>query len=200
MKHTTVLHPPHSPSRLSNDSGIDVRVRENFGSNTISVQNHIIGASDHDSKNHSANEICLRTIPVRVRGKDLHEVIAAYALLDNGSDITLCDHKLPQHLGVEGKPRNVLTTQQKKDSPRYCLEVELSIESIQGDSSLKIPKAWTIDHLNISENSIPRPDDPNSWPHLSDIKFPELADKQVSLLIACHIPEAFWAMDEGCGS
>ena len=86
-----------------------------------------------------------------------------------------------------------------KDSPQKGLEVQLSIESIHGDSSLEVPKAWTVDHLNISESSIPKHGDVNSWPHLSDIEFPELKSKEVKLLIGCNVPEAFWVMDEKRG-
>ena len=39
----------------------------------------------------------------------------------------------------------------------------------------------------------------NSWPHLSDIEFPELKSKEVKLRIGCGVPEAFWVMDERRG-
>ena len=92
---------------------------------------------------------------MRVRDKHLDKVVE--------SDVTLCDRSLVEQLELERKPRNVfLTTQKMKGSLK------------NGDSSLEVPKAWTVDHLNISESSIPKDGDVNSWPHLSGIEFPEL--------------------------
>ena len=202
MKHMTVLHPPSppSPSQAAHHYAVNPSGSDNFRSDIIAAQNHVIGAGEHDLKSHSTNKVRLKIVPVRVRGKLPDKVVETYALLDNGSDVTLCDRKLVEQLELEGKPRNFfLTTQEMKDSPKKGLEVQLSIESIHGDSSLEVPKAWTVDHLNISESSIPKHGDVNSWPHLSDIEFPELKSKEVKLLIGCNVPEAFWVMDERRG-
>ena len=75
----------------------------------------------------------------------------------------------------------------------------MSIESIHCDSSLEVPKTWTVDRLNISESSVPKHGDVNSWSHLSGFEFLELKSKDVKLLIGCDVPEAFWVMDERRG-
>ena len=53
----------------------------------------------------------LRVIPVKVRGLDRTQEIETYALLDDGSDVSLCDIDLVKHLGITGVPtRFSLTT------------------------------------------------------------------------------------------
>lgn len=48
-------------------------------------------------------KVCLRIIvPVRVEGKQPGEEVETYALLDNGSDVSLCDEKLTDQLGISG--------------------------------------------------------------------------------------------------
>ena len=146
MKHMTVLHPPNppstsSPSQAAHHSAIDPSGSVNASSDIIAAQNHLTGAGEHDSKSNSANRVRLRIVPVRVCGKPLDKVIETYALLDNGSDVTLCNRSLVEQLELEGKPRNFLTTQEMKNSPKNGLEVQLSIKSIRGDSSLEVPKA-----------------------------------------------------------
>ena len=113
MKHMTVLHPPSppstsSPSQAAHHSAVDPSGSDNFRSDIIAAQNHVIGAGEHDLKSHSANQVRLRIVPVRVRGKPPDRVVETYALLDNGSDVTLCDRKLVEQLELEGKPRNFL--------------------------------------------------------------------------------------------
>ena len=147
MKHMTVLHPPSllstsSPSQAAHHSAVDPSGSDNVRSDIIAAQNHVIGAREHNSKSNSANKVRLRIVPVRVRGKLLNKVVETYALLDSGSDVTLCDKNLVEQLEFEGHPRNFfLTTQEMKHSPKNGLEVQLSIESIHGDSSLEVPKA-----------------------------------------------------------
>ena len=71
-----------------------------------------------------------------------------YALLDNGSDVSLCDEKLIDELGISGVQRHFsLTTQEKRDSPRSGYEVKLIINSIDDESSLEVPKVWTVERL-----------------------------------------------------
>ena len=99
MKHMTILHPPSppwtsSPSQAAHHSAVDPSGTDNVRSDIIASQNHVIGAGEHDSKSNSANNVRLRIFPVRVRGKRLDKVVETYALLNNGSDIALCDKNL----------------------------------------------------------------------------------------------------------
>ena len=131
--------------------------------------------NSQNSAGHTANKVSLRILPVRVRGNQPGRMIETYALLDNGSDVTLCDRELVDELGITGQPRSfLLTTQGSKDSERSGLEVKLIIDSIDGDSSLEVPRAWTVDLLNISECSIPKDHDVYEWPHLNGIELPQI--------------------------
>ena len=148
----------------------------------LSSQSHVIGAgvNSQDSAGHTANKVSLRILPVRMRGNEPGRMIETYALLDNGSDVTLCDRELVDELGIAEQPRTfLLTTQESKDSERSGLEVKLIIDLIDGDSSLEIPRAWTVDRLNISDCSIPRDHDVDEWPHLNGIELPEIDSRKL---------------------
>ena len=47
--------------------------------------------------------VCLGIIPVKVQGKGGCRVIDTYALLDNGSEVTLCHEQLAKELGLDGE-------------------------------------------------------------------------------------------------
>lgn len=165
-------------------------------------QDHATGAgvNSQSSTSHTTNQVRLRIVPFRVRGSQPGQVVETYALLDNGSDVTLCDRMLVEQLGITGRPRNFfLTTQERKDSEKSGLEVKLTIDSIYEDSTIQSPMAWTVDHLNISECSIPRDHDVDKWPHLNGIDLPEIDNKEVRVLIGCNVPEAFWVLEERRG-
>ena len=46
--------------------------------------------------------VCLGVIPVRVRGHNSTHEVETYALLDNGSEVTLCHERLMETLGLDG--------------------------------------------------------------------------------------------------
>ena len=209
-KHMTVIHPPERslPPRQEIpenhqmiNKGNQSHARDNVEHTS---QNHAIGAGVRRTcSNASAvgGKVRLRIVPVRVQGRQPGQVVVTYALLDNGSDVSLCDEKLIDELGISGVQRHFfLTTQEKKDSARTGYEVKLIINSIDNESRLEVPKVWTVERLNISEQSIPRDQDVDRWPHLNGIELPEIDNKEVRVLIGCNVPEAFWVLDEkrGC--
>jgi len=49
--------------------------------------------------------VCLGIIPVNVRGKS-NEIIKTYALLDNGSEVTLCHEQVANKLELDGERLN----------------------------------------------------------------------------------------------
>ena len=85
---------------------------------------------------------------MRVQGKQPGQVVETYALLDNGSDVSLCDEKLIDELGISGVQRHFfLTTQEKKDSARTSYEVKLIINSIDKIRSTQILDCRAPEHL-----------------------------------------------------
>ena len=145
-KHMTVIHPPERslPPRQEIpenhqmiNKGNQSHARDNVEHTS---QNHAIGAGVRRTcSNASAvgGKVRLRIVPVRVQGKQPGQVVETYALLDNGSDVSLCDEKLIDELGISGVQRHFfLTTQEKKDSARTGYEVKLIINLIDNESRL----------------------------------------------------------------
>ena len=213
-KHMTVIHPPeHSlPARQEINETHEMKHNDAHSSNQsharesaeYTIQNHTIGAGIRNSgRNTSAlgRKVRLRIVPVKVQGRQPGQVVEAYALLVNGSDVSLCEEKLIDELGISGVQRYFsLTTKEKKDSPRSGYEVKLIINSIDDESSLEVPNVWTVERLNISELSIPREQDVHRWSHLKGIELPEIDIEEVRVLIGCNVPEAFWVLEEKRGS
>ena len=127
-------------------------------------------------------------------------MLDTYALLDECSDVSLCTHGLVESLGVPGKEADFsLTTVNEKSSSRKGMEVSLSVESLDSSSCVEISKLWTVDDIPVSAENMPKGCDISQWSHLQGIEFPEVADKQVSLLIGADVPEAFWVLDQRRG-
>ena len=142
----------------------------------------------------------LRVLPVKVRSHDTNKTVETYALLDNGSDVSLCDKSLASELGVQGDTKTFyLTTQEKEDSPNVGQEISLTVEALDGTDHVEVNRLWTVDKLNASSRSIPSEYDARKWPHLYDIELPSISEREVKLIIGSNAPEAFWVFDERRG-
>ena len=175
LKHNVLLH----DKRSSVVADVDV------------TQNNTCSAIEAGQK------VCLRILPVRVVNGSVS--VDTYALLDAGSDVTLCDEKLVSKLRLPKKRKTYTINTVNQSKVINGSEVDLTVCSADGRESVSIPKAWSISKLPISLNSLPSESDINKWPHLKGIPFPEINANEVMLLIGSDSPEVFWSLEERRG-
>ena len=101
--HNTLLHPrPADPSPQSANPG---QSRERVtGTNTSSDTSGVTSERSAVTAATGAGErVCLIVVPVKVLAKGGNSIpVETYALLDSGSEITLCHESLKESLGVSG--------------------------------------------------------------------------------------------------
>ncbi|XP_030828101.1 uncharacterized protein LOC115919169 [Strongylocentrotus purpuratus] len=207
-KHHTLLHPPswekatqpQYRSKEDNPRG----PRDSSGAGNSVNTNHAI-AEDNENVQGQCNstfstrrKVCLRVVPVKVAGNN--KELETWALLDEGSDVSLCDERLVEELGVQGAHKEFqLTTINKAGLRRKGLEVSLTVKNVSDGESIDLPKVWTVDKLPISKSCIPTDEDLNRWPHLRGVHLPRIDEGEVRLLIGSDTPEAFWVIDQRRG-
>ncbi|XP_038062679.1 uncharacterized protein LOC119733173 [Patiria miniata] len=203
-RHHTLLHPPHRDDRGSKGEGANYPSSSSASGAGDKNQSHTTSKPEsrqHGSVNATAasmNRVCLRVVPVRVQGKD--KEFQTWALLDGGSDTSLCDRRLLDQLGLQGIERNItLATVNDEHSEKTGVEVSLTVKDLEGRQSVDLPKVWTVDKLPITDRSFPREEDVSKWPHLQGISFPMISERRVMLLIGGDTPEVFWVLEERRG-
>jgi hypothetical protein len=133
---------------------------------------------------------------VKVVGPD-GRTIETYALLDSGSEVSLCDRRLINKLNLAGvEKRFSLTTLNEVKRYSSGLEVDLQVSSLDSGHSVTLEGVWSVDSLPVSSKALPVEDDIKKWPHLSDLRFPRIETKDVMLLIGADVPEAFWVLEK----
>lgn len=149
-RHHTLLHPP--PSRQT----IESRDRAAEQGAQV-VSSTPLQSGQANSTSAEGGKVCLRVVPVKVRRPDdASRTVDTYALLDSGSDISLCDKNRAVELGVHGTQKTFyLTTQEREDSPNVGLEISLTVEPLDGADKVDVKRLWTVDRLNASSHSIP---------------------------------------------
>lgn len=150
---------------------------------------------------HSLRKVCLPIVPVRVRGGNGETCVTTYALLDKGSDTTLCEERLLHQLKVKGEERTFsLTTVNSSSKQKRGLIASLEVMPLNSDDVVHITEAWSVDKLCITTQGLPTHDDLRKWPHLSDLTVPAIDAKEVQLLIGTDTPEVFWTLEERRGN
>ena len=218
-KHHTMLHvkkksnsnstPPNHPAVTSEETGTStisgagktgtstIRGAGEAGTRTVSGAGDTgrCGATESGKKN-----VCLRIIPVVVKGKDQDNTIVTNALLDPGSDVTLCDASLMEKLQVHGRPKEFsLATVNGASDARKGFELSLSVRGLQMQEEIVLDRVWTVDTLCLPQGSPPTKEDTAKWPHLKGIDFPRTQSDKVSVLIGSDVPEAHWVCDQRRG-
>ncbi|XP_045213227.2 uncharacterized protein LOC123564038 [Mercenaria mercenaria] len=145
------------------------------------------------------NKVSLRIVPVIIENGPVH--VKTYALLDEGSDVTLCTEGLIKKLGATGTPREFsITTVNKSSERRNGVELSFKVSSIDRSETVTLNKVWSVDRLPISLRSLPDCSQVGKWKHLADISLPRIKQGQVELLIGSDTPEAFWVEEERRGN
>ena len=142
------------------------------------------------------SNVQLRVVPVMVGGP--HAEVETLALLDEGSQITLCSIKLAGHVGLNGEEDSICMTTLHGTSNLPCFKSNISVRSQKGNEAVEM--CVTAIDIPMSCN-LPTTRDISRYSHLQDIEFgaPSLDNSEVMLLIGGDVPEVFWVMEDRRG-
>ena len=127
--------------------------------------------------------VCLGVVPVRVRGCEGTQEVETYALLDSGSEVTLCHERLMETLNLGGDRLKFTLTGINGSAEVESQLIDIHVESLDGSTAVELTKVKTVKQMPVSKGCIAKKMDLKKWPHLQDIEIPELNDDEVMLLI-----------------
>ena len=136
-------------------------------------------------------QVLLNIVPVIITTAN-GNTLFTYTFLDSRCTDTLINRGLVDHLGKQGIPEqsgiNTITNSSKVvESNRVSFALS-SMESF-GDS-IEVSEAYVLPDLNQSQRALPDRIDVRNHSHLSDIEFPGVDIKRVTILVGNNIPYA----------
>ena len=137
----------------------------------------------------SRTKVALQVVPVKIMNNDGHSV-TTYALLDTRSEETFLSKTISDRLGLEVNNSNTLAVCTfSGESLVKVGEANGQVKAVDSldDRTVTITNVKVVDKLNIT---ITRAKDLSRWPHLKDLKIPDVDDNQVTMLIGANVPEA----------
>ena len=120
---------------------------------------------------------------MKVYRSNSDEFVETYALMDNGSEVTLCHEQLAKKLGLVGKKIEYTLTGMTGSTQVEGTMVSLTVKSMDESTVIELPNVKTVKGMPISPSCIPKRDDLSKWSHLDRIDIPELKKGEVMLLI-----------------
>ncbi|WP_253302436.1 DUF1759 domain-containing protein [Wolbachia endosymbiont of Psylliodes chrysocephala] len=169
LKHTPLLH-------KDSEIGVEVNIlQQNPETETIEpIQIH----------QQKYSQIILRTIPVEIEGPKGKKII--YALLDEGSTITLIDKDLATDIGLTGytEPLCMQWTNNQHQTDNTSQKVSLKIKGTFSDAKSYILKdVRTIDNFILPSQSLDMKMVAEHWPYLKNLPINSFNDVRPKMLI-----------------
>ena len=115
-EHHTLMHRPNKSLKVFEERKDPSKSGEQIGKADETVKGQQTGAGNSTSSSANGNgglvvgatgggesKVCLGVIPVKVYRSNSDEFVETYALMDNGSEVTLCYEQLAKKLCLVGK-------------------------------------------------------------------------------------------------
>ena len=134
----------------------------------------------------------LQVVPVRIHGEnELFQDV--YALLDPGSQTSLCTADVLSSLNISGVPsslclQNVEGCGVTQSSQRVKLTVSPRNE-VNGDSFIEVPEAFSVPLINVNPPQVTA-EQKAKWKHVSDLNIPDYKNVEIKLLLGANVLEA----------
>ena len=132
-----------------------------------------------------------------VHGKDVE--IETYALLENGSQVTLCDENVCERLNPSSIDTTLNVNTVKSTVKCDCKEVSFVVSSINGKNCVSVNRAFAVTDLPVSLKGLSEAGMFKVYPHLRGVDVPRIECDSVQLLIGCDVPDAFRVLEKRTG-
>ncbi|CAH8612557.1 unnamed protein product [Schistosoma margrebowiei] len=143
------------------------------------------------------SQVCLGMIPVRLKSRKAE--IVGYALLDNGSDVTLIKSNCLRSLGLSEDEASVVVETVGGNRTMKVTSAPFEVYSLDRSEHVTIEGALIVARIPGHKPTKSAMNNLVKWPHLSDVPIDSLDSEEVLLLIGCDIPEAHWVLDQRLG-
>ncbi|CAH8548192.1 unnamed protein product [Schistosoma haematobium] len=144
-----------------------------------------------------SSQVCLGMIPVRLVLGNAEMV--GYALLDNGSDVTLIKSSCLRYLGLKEDRASVVVETVSGNRTMTVTKTPFEVYSLDRSEHVTIEGALIVADIPGHKPTRSAVNNLVKWPHLRDVPIGNLDSEEVLLLIGCDVPEAHWVLDQRLG-
>ena len=134
----------------------------------------------------------LQIVPVRIYGEG-RRCEDVFALLDPGSQTSLCTEDVLSALKIAGVPSSLcLENVEGRGIPQSSQRVRLMVSpGSEGNSQarIEVPEAFSVPRINVQPPHISA-EQKAKWKHVSDLSIPDYQNVEIKLLLGANVLEA----------
>nr|XP_039264589.1 uncharacterized protein LOC120340410 [Styela clava] len=183
----------HNQERIRQDKPSD----RNSASDTST---HVVNGSTDASILNSRKRVYLMIVLVNVTSSDGSHSVKTTALLDYGSNATLCKLSLMKKLKVKGKQDSFTISTVNGLHKQNGYRLDLNVKGLQESDKFMLEDVLAVESLPILSDGLPTKADIQSYRHLNGIDFPEIGNHEPELLIGADNYEALIIQDRRLGN
>nr|XP_039272262.1 uncharacterized protein LOC120346563 [Styela clava] len=183
----------HNQERIRQDKPSDRNA-------TSDTSTHVVNGSTDASILNSRKRVYLMIVPVNVTSSDGSHSVKTTALLDYGSNATLCKLSLMKKLKVKGKQDSFTISTVNGLHKQNGYRLHLNVKGLQESDEFMLEDVLAVESLPILSDGLPTKADIQSYRHLNGIDFPEIGNHEPELLIGADNYEALIIQDRRLGN
>ena len=136
------------------------------------------------------SETLLQIVPVRIHGEG-NAFEDVFALLDPGSQTSLCTADVLTSLNITGTPSELcLQNVEGSGRPQGSQKVKLMVSPRAGDqAAIEVPEAFSVPKLNVAPPQISS-EQKCKWEHTFNLDLPDYRGVEIKLLLGANVIEA----------
>ena len=184
-KHNTLLHresqPPSKNEQKTNDKESQDKGEEK---KRVCSSNGCCDIQVSGRKLH-------KVVPVKVWTADPSEEVTTWAIMDEGSETSLCTYGLAHRLKADLSDVKIALHTSNSASVVNKQMKGLHIQGVDESTVFRVPEVLIQDNIVDVSSSIPTNGIVKDYSHLKDLKFPALISNQVELLLGQNVQNAF---------
>lgn len=186
MSHHKVLHGSKRVTRRYMGDARGDSYRE------VNTSDRVVAASSRSD----SNTTLLQVVPVRVVGTQ-GQTRTVCALLDPGSQTSLCCEDVVARLGLKGKRQPLcLQNVEGAGAVQNCQRLSLELMPETSDKKISVPEVFAVKSINLT---VPHIQKKGSWAHLRDLNVPDLSGQKVEMLLGANVLEAVLQLEAKVG-
>ena len=187
QRHAIILHDADWEGlRRASREKRDAEARS-LETNSSGIEGHHVSSNHHVMR----NKVALPFLLVNVTSPETGISVKIYALLDSGSNVSLCQDKLLHLLKARGRTERMsLTTLEKENNETMAQVISLRISNLDGSDEITIPQVFARPNLRLSSSNLVTEAEVRKWPHLKDLPLHHAEIDDVALLIGQDCREA----------